>query len=228
MNNSLKKQDEAPGKNTGVGCNALPQGIFLTQETNRGLLLAGRFFTSWSTREAPRRWRQISWIVPGTGRGSPDCLSTEGQGIHLRSRILKFRVLDLGSRVWWLRQGFNPRKKQVCPRTEWLARQLEATVSASRETLLLPSWETLRKLLFWARILSVKWDQCYLPWGLEWLNHRLHKRVSERDSYIVSTEGPRLPCSMLRPLVGMRMHNTVVSVLGEVFLRPIRQRILES
>ena len=28
---------DSPGKNTGVGCNSLLQGIFLTQETNRGL-----------------------------------------------------------------------------------------------------------------------------------------------------------------------------------------------
>ena len=103
-----------PRKQTGVSC------------------IADRFFTSWATREAPRRWCQISWIVPGMGRGSPDCLSTEGQGIHLRSRILKFRVLDLGPRVGWLWQGLNPRKKQVYPRTEWLAMQLEAAVSASR------------------------------------------------------------------------------------------------
>ena len=122
---------DSPGKNTGVGYHALLRGIFLAQETNWGLL-ADRFFTSWATREAPRRWCQISWIVPGMGRGSPDCLSTEGQGIHLRSRILKFRVLDLGPRVGWLWQGLNPRKKQVYPRTEWLAMQLEAAVSASR------------------------------------------------------------------------------------------------
>ena len=29
---------DSPGKNTGVGCHALLQGIFLTQELNRGLL----------------------------------------------------------------------------------------------------------------------------------------------------------------------------------------------
>ena len=49
---------DSPGKNTGVGCPALLQGNFLTQEWNLGLLhrggggAGGRFFTSWATREA--------------------------------------------------------------------------------------------------------------------------------------------------------------------------------
>ena len=85
---------DSPGKNTGVGCHALLQGIFPTQGSNPGLLyyrwilyhlsyqgspwvlkwvenpfsrgsswprnqtgvscIAGGFFTSWATREAPR------------------------------------------------------------------------------------------------------------------------------------------------------------------------------
>ena len=84
---------DSPGKDTGVGCHALFQGIFPTQGSNPGLLhyrwipyclghqgsprilewvaypfsrgsswlmnqtgvycMAGRFFTSWATREAP-------------------------------------------------------------------------------------------------------------------------------------------------------------------------------
>ena len=39
---------DSPGKNTGVGCHALLQGIFLTQELN----IAGGFFTIWATRKA--------------------------------------------------------------------------------------------------------------------------------------------------------------------------------
>ena len=46
----------SPGKNTGVGCRALCQGIFLTQWSNPRLLclpsLAGRFFTTSATWEA--------------------------------------------------------------------------------------------------------------------------------------------------------------------------------
>ena len=35
----------SPGKNTGVDCHSLLQGIFPTQGSNLGLLIAGRFFT---------------------------------------------------------------------------------------------------------------------------------------------------------------------------------------
>ena len=49
---------DSPGKNTGVGCHALLQGIFLIQKLNPHLLhltaLAGRFFTT-STK--------ITWTV---------------------------------------------------------------------------------------------------------------------------------------------------------------------
>ena len=43
---------DSPGKNTGMGCHALLQGIFLTQGSNLSLLISGRFFTFWVTREA--------------------------------------------------------------------------------------------------------------------------------------------------------------------------------
>ena len=35
----------SPGQNTGVGSLSLLQGIFLTQGSNPGLLIAGGFFT---------------------------------------------------------------------------------------------------------------------------------------------------------------------------------------
>ena len=47
---------DSPVKNTGVGCHALLQGIFLTQGSNPRLLtspaLAGMFFTTSATWEA--------------------------------------------------------------------------------------------------------------------------------------------------------------------------------
>ena len=43
-------RQDSPGKNTGVGCHALLQGIFLTQVS----CIAGGFFTIWATREALR------------------------------------------------------------------------------------------------------------------------------------------------------------------------------
>ena len=41
----------SPGKNTGVDCHSLLQGIFPTQGLNPGLLITGRFFTIWARRE---------------------------------------------------------------------------------------------------------------------------------------------------------------------------------
>ena len=43
---------DSAGKNTGVGCHALLQGIFPTQESNLGLLHCRQIFTSWATGEA--------------------------------------------------------------------------------------------------------------------------------------------------------------------------------
>ena len=41
-----------PGKDTGVGCHFLLQGIFPTQGYEPGTCTSGRFFTNWATREA--------------------------------------------------------------------------------------------------------------------------------------------------------------------------------
>ena len=42
-----------PGKNTGVSCHTLLQGILPTQGLNPGLLYCRRFFTLWATMEVP-------------------------------------------------------------------------------------------------------------------------------------------------------------------------------
>ena len=50
---------DSPDKNTGVGCHSLPQGLFLTQESNphhtslTSPVLFGGFFTTSVTWEAP-------------------------------------------------------------------------------------------------------------------------------------------------------------------------------
>ena len=36
-----------PGKNTGMGCHTLLQGLFLTQGSTQISCIAGRFFTTW-------------------------------------------------------------------------------------------------------------------------------------------------------------------------------------
>ena len=62
---------DSPGKNTGVGCHALLQGIFPIQRSNPRLLqlpaLAGRFFTTSATWEVFRREYLFSkdGVTPG-------------------------------------------------------------------------------------------------------------------------------------------------------------------
>ena len=48
---------DSPGKNTEMGCLALLQGIFPTQGLNSGLLIAGWFFTVWTTRDHNKLWK---------------------------------------------------------------------------------------------------------------------------------------------------------------------------
>ena len=57
----------SPGKNTGVGCHFLLQGIFLTQGSNPGLLHCRQVLYHWAPREAPnihcqRRGHIKAWI----------------------------------------------------------------------------------------------------------------------------------------------------------------------
>ena len=56
---------DSPGKNTGVGCHALLQWIFLTQGSKPGLPHLGRFFTVWATREDPEYWSRYPILSPG-------------------------------------------------------------------------------------------------------------------------------------------------------------------
>ena len=58
---------DSPGKNTGVGCCAFLQGIFPTQGSNlslRSLALAGGFFTTSASWEAPLGWQYTpKWSI---------------------------------------------------------------------------------------------------------------------------------------------------------------------
>ena len=68
---------EPPGKpkNTGVGSLSLLQGNFLTQELNGVSCIAGRFFTSWATREAlisKYEWSNVSSQKKLTGNSTKD------------------------------------------------------------------------------------------------------------------------------------------------------------
>ena len=47
---------DSPGRNTGVGCHALLQGVFSTQGSNSDLPHCRWFFMVWATREAQEYW----------------------------------------------------------------------------------------------------------------------------------------------------------------------------
>ena len=57
---------DSPGKNTGVGCHALLQGIFPTQRSNPGLPHCGRIFYQLSHQGSPRI---LGWVAFPFSRG---------------------------------------------------------------------------------------------------------------------------------------------------------------
>ena len=56
---SLPSETPGKSKNTGVGCHSLLQGIFPTQESNRGLLHCRQILHQLSYQESPRIWIHI-------------------------------------------------------------------------------------------------------------------------------------------------------------------------
>ena len=93
MSNSLHPMDcsspgfspwNSPGKNTGVGCHFLLQGILLTQGSKLSLLrspaLAGGFFTTTAARGGCQRSQKLDVLIVGSQRRPPRghvCLVTE-------------------------------------------------------------------------------------------------------------------------------------------------------
>ena len=72
MSNSLQPRGlyspwNSPGQNTRVGNCSFLWGIFPTQGSNQVPCIAGRFFTSWATREAQEAWE---WLAYPFSRGS--------------------------------------------------------------------------------------------------------------------------------------------------------------
>ena len=84
---------DSPGKNTGVGCHVLLQGIFPTQGLNQVSCIAGGFLTIWATRGA----HEECWIL------SNACFCVYGIIIWYLFFILliwRFTVID----YWMLNQ----------------------------------------------------------------------------------------------------------------------------
>ena len=99
------------GKNTGVGCNALLQGIF---PMNQFSCIANRFFNIWATREAQEYWGGLpipspgEFPKPGIKPGSPalqaDSLPAESPGkpwhsYSTRQKMIKIEQVQDGGWV---------------------------------------------------------------------------------------------------------------------------------
>ena len=88
---------DSPGKNIGVGCHVLLQGIFLTQGSNPHLMspaLAGGFFTCSATWEAQERGNVLVAQSCPTLCNPMDCSLPvfSVQGIH-QERTLKWTAI---------------------------------------------------------------------------------------------------------------------------------------
>jgi len=57
---------DSPGKNTGMGCHALLQGIFPTQGSNPGLLHCRQILHCLSHQRGPRK---LEWVTYPFSRG---------------------------------------------------------------------------------------------------------------------------------------------------------------
>ena len=125
MFNSLQPHElyspwNSPGQNTAEGSHSLLQGIFLTQESNRGLLHC-RFFTSWSTREAPKSKRksfsssQKLRELTANRPSLKEALKDEFQAERRQSQVdsLTKRTMETSLVVQWLRICLPMQKTQV-------------------------------------------------------------------------------------------------------------------
>ena len=89
----------SPGKDTGVGCRALLQGMFPPRDRTQVSHIAGRFFTIWVTREAKEYWSGVACpFSRGEGEGCHALL----QGIFPTQR--SNQVSCIASRFWFTRE----------------------------------------------------------------------------------------------------------------------------
>jgi len=73
---------DSPGKNTGLGCHALLQGLLLTQVSNPGLLHCRRILYQLSQQESPRILELP--LIPSSG-DLPDQIKPESPALQVDS-----------------------------------------------------------------------------------------------------------------------------------------------
>ena len=91
---------DPPGKNTGVGCHFLLQGIFRPRDRNWVSCIAGRFFTNWAVREA--QVTEDTSLGP-QNRAFPTHLQVEKEGSQ-REYLVKswwFTESTQAASFWW-------------------------------------------------------------------------------------------------------------------------------
>ena len=140
----------SPGKNTGVGCCALLHGVFLTQGSNPGLMslaLAGRFFTTSTTWEAPQSsliFYLFPWRIPCAKRymavisfvylpltlhsltarlvkNPPAMLETWVRSLGWEDSLQKGRTTDSSILAREINGLYSPRGQKESGMTEWLS-----------------------------------------------------------------------------------------------------------
>ena len=92
---------DSPGKNTGVGCRALLQGIFPTQGSNTGLLHCRRILYHLSHQGSPRI---LEWVA------SPSPGDLPNPGIKTGSPALQVDSLPAelpGKPIWFLKSQMS-------------------------------------------------------------------------------------------------------------------------
>ena len=101
---SLPAEPSGKPKNTGVSNLSLLEGIFLTQESNQGLLHCRRLFTSWATREANFLFEKFGLL----STCATDHLYQDVELIH-QPRMYPFVPFQLAvNPLWWtLRQPLS-------------------------------------------------------------------------------------------------------------------------
>ena len=103
----------SPGKNTGVDCHSLFQRIFLTQESNPGLLYHRQILYRLSYREVLLEWIPVGILVQDVG--SSACRLSHGTGRTW------WKQWDPSARPWGSRRGTGGCCSSASTHSAWAA-----------------------------------------------------------------------------------------------------------
>ena len=163
-----------PGKNTGVGCHFLLQGIFLTQGSNLHILLDWQILYHWATREAQlsRGWDPSpkKWFLPGYGGGG----TWPGVAVRHKEAVLNTPTMAphqspgkssahswTGGRWTWTHRGRStqcPPKSRREESPEPL-RTLEIRYFCSSKTMIASPMNTLEQRAHTNSFTGSQWDE---------------------------------------------------------------------